>query len=143
VNGQTALATLLREGKQQVTVPIQAVTEEKAVQVSICNEELSLANQEIWVKPVRKMTVYILPHSHTDIGYTEIQTAIEDKQVKNLVTGMEYARQTASYPEGARFVWNVEVGWAADLYLERMDEQAHARLLEAMKSGQVSLTAMY
>ncbi|MDD4811709.1 MAG: polysaccharide lyase family protein [Bacteroidales bacterium] len=143
VNGQTALATLLREGKQQVTVPIQAVTEEKAVQVSICNEELSLANQEIWVKPVRKMTVYILPHSHTDIGYTEIQTAIEDKQVKNLVTGMEYARQTASYPEGARFVWNVEVGWAADLYLERMDEQAHARLLEAMKSGQVSLNAMY
>ncbi len=30
-------------------------------------------------------TVYILPHSHTDIGYTTIQTDIYEKQVNNLL----------------------------------------------------------
>jgi hypothetical protein len=29
------------------------------------------------IQPVRKLTVYILPHSHTDIGYTEIQPDVE------------------------------------------------------------------
>lgn len=62
------------------------------------------------------MTVYVLPHSHTDIGYTEIQPAIEAKQVKNLVDGIAAAARTANYPAGSRFVWNVEVGWAADLF---------------------------
>ena len=32
-----------------------------------------------------KRTVYILPHSHTDIGYTTIQTDIYEKQVNNLL----------------------------------------------------------
>ena len=62
---------------------------------------------QVTLKPVPKLTVYILPHSHTDIGYTEIQSAIEDRQVKNLVDGIAHARRTANYPEGARFVWNV------------------------------------
>lgn len=75
----------------------------------------TLAARAFTLKPQRKLTVYILPHSHTDIGYTEIQTRIEQKQVDNLLQGIAYARQTASYPEGARFVWNVEVLWAADL----------------------------
>ena len=37
--------------------------------------------QDLPLKAVRPMVVYILPHSHTDIGYTEIQTAIEEKQM--------------------------------------------------------------
>ncbi len=85
------------------------------------------------MKPVKKLTVYITPHSHTDIGYTEIQTAIEAKQVQNLVDGMAAAKRTASYPEGARFVWNVEVLWAADLYLHRLNDQQRAEFLEAVK----------
>lgn len=68
-------------------------------------------------------TIYILPHSHTDIGYTDIQTAIEDKQVQNLNQGIKYARETSGYPVGSRFVWNVEVSWAADLYLNRLEKK--------------------
>lgn len=89
------------------------------------------------------LTVYILPHSHTDIGYTEIQTAIEKKQMENLRKGIAYARRTDSYPEGARFRWNVEVLWAADLYLERMSEVERAEFLEAVTKGWVGLNGMY
>ena len=79
------------------------------------------------LKPARKLTVYILPHSHTDIGYTAIQTDIEEKQINNLLQGMADARRTADYPEGARFVWNVEVLWAADLFLQRLAADSSAR----------------
>ncbi len=92
---------------------------------------------------MKKLTVYITPHSHTDIGYTEIQTAIEAKQVQNLVDGIAAAKRTADYPEGARFVWNVEVLWAADLYLRRLDDQRRADFLDAVRKGQVVLNGMY
>ena len=94
-------------------------------------------------KPIRPLTVYVVPHSHTDIGYTEIQTAIETKQVQNLVDGLAAARRTAEYPEGSRFVWNVEVGWAADLYLQRLDAQQRSDFLAGVRKGQIVLNGMY
>jgi alpha-mannosidase len=95
------------------------------------------------LKPVRRLTAYILPHSHTDIGYTEIQTEIEDKQVHNLMQGIAYARQTASNPPGARFVWNIEVLWAADLYLRRLSDAQRTEFFDALKQGSIALNAMY
>ena len=95
------------------------------------------------LKPARQLTVYILPHSHTDIGYTAIQTDIEEKQINNLLQGMADARRTADYPEGARFVWNVEVLWAADLFLQRLPPKQRDEFLDAVKRGQVALNGMY
>src|SRR6266496_3785133 len=102
-----------------------------------------IAQRDVLIRPVRPLTVYILPHSHTDIGYTEIQTAIETKQVQNLLDGIAAAKRTADYPEGSRFVWNVEVLWAADLYLRRLNGPQRAEFLEAVKKGQVALNGMY
>ena len=93
--------------------------------------------------PVRPLTVFLLPHSHTDIGYTALQTEIEEKQVNNLLQGMAEARRTASYPEGARFVWNVEVAWAVDLFLQRLPPERHAEFFAAVRCGQVALEGMY
>jgi alpha-mannosidase len=95
------------------------------------------------VKPVCKLLVYVLPHSHTDIGYTDLQSAVEEKQVNNLKEGIALARKTAHYPEGSRFVWNVEVLWAVDLYMRRADAVAKRELLEAVKKGWVALNGMY
>ena len=66
------------------------------------------------LQPVRKVLVYILPHSHHDLGYTDLQSKIEEKQMHNITLGIDLARKTASYPEGSRFVWNLEVLWGAD-----------------------------
>jgi hypothetical protein len=107
----------LKSGMQETELMVGAVETETKRQISVEVSGKTVASREVTLKPVKKLTVYITPHSHTDIGYTEIQTAIETKQVQNLVDGMAAAKRTADYPPGARFVWNVEVLWAADLYL--------------------------
>jgi alpha-mannosidase len=133
----------LKKGSQEAELMTAAIKRETKVQVTVAVAGKTVATREVTLKPVKKLTVYITPHSHTDIGYTEIQTAIERKQVQNLVDGMAAARRTADYPPGARFVWNVEVLWAADLYLHRLSEQQRAEFLEAVKKGQVVLNGMY
>lgn len=142
--GQQANApVMLAQGLHTFSVPVNEVAGEGKLLVEMKIAEKVVDSIWIPVKPVKKMTVYILPHSHTDIGYTEIQTAIEDKQVNNLIQGIDYARKTADYPAGARFVWNVEVTWAADLYLNRLGNQAREDFLESLKSGRIALNGMY
>jgi alpha-mannosidase len=133
----------LTSGAQEMQLLAQAVEAETKRQISVEVDGRTVASREITLKPVKKLTIYITPHSHTDIGYTEIQTAIEKKQVQNLVDGIAAAQRTADYPPGARFVWNVEVLWAADLYLHRLDEQQKADFFDAVKKGQVVLNGMY
>lgn len=137
------LPVTINQGRQYFTIQIPEVAGETEIRIAVHRNDKALDSKIIKIKPVKKMMVYILPHSHTDIGYTEIQTAIEDKQVNNLREGIRYARQTAGYPEGARFVWNVEVGWAADLYLERLGDPEKRDFMDALKSGQVALNGMY
>jgi hypothetical protein len=143
VEGAGAVPVHITNGVQTIEVPMAAVSAETSRRLEIEVGGSPLTTRTVTLKPVRKMTIYVLPHSHTDIGYTEIQTAIEKKQVNNLIEGIEYARRTSSYPEGARFVWNVEVLWAADLYLRRLDQTRRAAFFEAVKKGQVALNAMY
>jgi hypothetical protein len=133
----------LNRGARSFEVKLPAVETETALPVAIRADRRTLVSRTFVLKPQRKLTVYILPHSHTDIGYTEIQTRIERKQVENLLQGIAYARKTADYPGGARFVWNVEVLWAADLYLHRLSEAQRVSFLDAVQKGQVALSGMY
>lgn len=139
----TPVLLLVTNGSQTMEVLTPAVPEktERFVRVELNGQVV--ARQAVTLKPVRKLTIYVLPHSHNDIGYTEIQTAVEKKQVNNLITGMQWARKTANYPEGARFVWNMEVLWAADLSWHRMDATQRSEFIDAVKNGQVALNGMY
>ena len=143
VAGAPPLPVHLKRGVASFELLLPAVATETRRSVAVELGGRAQLAQEVICKPVRPLTIYVLPHSHTDIGYTEIQTAIEQKQINNLLLGMAAARRTAGYPEGARFVWNVEVLWAADLYLQRMNDQQRADFFAAVKSGQVALNGMY
>lgn len=133
----------LIHGRNVFTVDLPGV---KSNETHVAELQLSAAvvkKKDFEQRCVRPMTVYILPHSHTDVGYTDLQTVVAEKQVNNLRRGIELARQTANNPAGARFIWNVEVLWAADLFLQRSDATERAAFFDAVKKGQVELNGMY
>ena len=103
----------------------------------------TVASREVTLKPVRKMEIFLLPHSHNDIGYTALQADVVKKQNSNIETGLRLAKATADYPEGARFKWNVEVLWCVDNYLRAATPEQRAAFLAAVKSGQIGLDAFY
>ena len=143
IDGNEPFTLHLKKGENSIEIPVKAVTTDQNVALKIESKGLPAYQTKVILRPVKKLICYLLNHSHTDIGYTEIQTAIEDKQVQNLVKGMEIAKRTAEYPVGSRFVWNVEVGWAADLYLKRMNETQKKEFLDAVTRGEVALNGMY
>ncbi|RFM26776.1 polysaccharide lyase family protein [Deminuibacter soli] len=141
--GKPGTSYPLTAGLNNITLALPAVTQDSTVTIAVAQKGKQLFTKDIRLSPVRKMTVYILPHSHNDIGYTEIQTNVERKQMNNLLTGIAYAKQTRDYPAGARFVWNLEGVYAADLFMNRMNAQQKADLVAAVKDGGVALNGMY
>ncbi len=95
------------------------------------------------IPKMRHWTVYIYPHSHVDIGYTNTQENVEFIHKRNLDVAMELAEKTASYPEDARFRWNPEVLWPVERYLASAPEDKREKLLDAIRNGQIVLDAGY
>ena len=71
------------------------------------------------LSPPRKWTLYLFPHSHTDIGYTELQTRVFKNHVEYLDDVIEFCRDTDDYPDEAKFRWNIEVSWALQNYIRQ------------------------
>jgi len=132
----------LGSGQHTFHVLTAPVTEARDGSVTVKLGE-STSSAVVKLQPVRKVLVYVLPHSHHDLGYTDLQADVEEKQMKNITLGMELAYKTANYPEGARFVWNLEVLWGADLFMRRKSQAEKDAFVEAVKKGWVSLNGMY
>src|ERR1700761_8357760 len=142
VEGQEVDRRQVQPGSNIFGVYLKPVTAEQNVAVTV---ELNGATQTqaMELKPVRRMLIYALPHSHHDLGYTDLQANVEEKQIRNITRGIELARQTAGYPEGSRFVWNLEVLWGADLYMRRGSEAARAELIDAVQKGWIGINGSY
>lgn len=143
IDGQEPHPLDITFGTQTASCMITATRTEQSLRLRIDIDGQEVVTDTAIVPAVQPLTVYILPHSHTDIGYTAIQTDIEEKQINNLRQGLADARRTAHYPEGARFIWNVEVLWAADLFLDRLPRKDRDEFFDAVRRGQVALNGMY
>jgi hypothetical protein len=130
-------------GTQTVTVLLPPVKTEQALAISVEVAGQTLAARTATLKPVHDLEVFLLPHSHVDIGYTSLQTEVVKKQNANLEAGLRLAKATADYPEGARFKWNTEALWVVENYLREATPEQRANLIAAVKARQVGLDAFY
>lgn len=97
----------------------------------------------IAVPPVRQWTVYVYPHSHVDIGYTNTQANVETLHKRNIDEAIRLAEETKDYPEGARYRWNPEVTWPLERYWQTASPQQKERVVEAVRSGYLCIDASY
>jgi len=133
----------LEPGTNASAIPLPAV--EKATDVTV---ELEIAGETVSsrqhrLEPVRKWVMYLLPHSHVDIGFTELQPEVEHKQWRNFELAIDLTAKTSAYPEGARFKWNSEVLWAVDSYLKQASDEQRQAFIDAVRQGRLGLDALY
>ena len=88
-----------------------------------------LAETNLSLVPPRLREIWVLPHSHVDIGYTDRQERVAQLQVSNLITGMELARSSAGNAAGERFKWNVEAAWTVDNFLQQATPEQRGQFL--------------
>lgn len=134
----------LKEGLTSVDLEMPPVKRKTEYPVRLeLADRRTLWSGKVTLHPVRPWTVYLLPHSHNDIGYTALQSDVLKKQMHNLEEAIALAKRTQDYPEGARFRWNSEGLWAMDAYLQQATPEQKAALLDAIRRGWVEFQALY
>jgi hypothetical protein len=138
--GPAAKARLeLKLGYNALEFLLPAVEKERLVPIEVRLDDGSVRRGELTVKPVVPREIWLLPHSHVDIGYSDPQPVVEKNHWRYFREAIALAGQTAGYPEGARFKWNTEQAWAVDTYLRQASEADKAAFVEALRRGAIGL----
>ncbi|MBE5965555.1 MAG: hypothetical protein E7255_01045 [Lachnospiraceae bacterium] len=92
----------------------------------------------------RKWTMYILHHSHTDIGYTDLQERIIYNHIDYIKTAVKVAKEghkTGSVDKDFR--WNCETYYCVERFLEEATEEEKQDFYAMIKSNNIGLSATY
>ena len=143
VNGSESVRQSLEPGFKVIEGLAPAVERPTPVEVDVKVAGESLGKHSLTIEPVRKWEVWLLHHSHVDIGYTHVQTEVERKHWQYFEQVIELARKTADYPAGSRFKWNVEVLWAVDSFLRQASPEDRQAFSDAVTKGWIGLDALY
>ncbi len=92
--------------------------------------------------PVRRWKVFLVNHSHTDIGFTHPYLDCIDVHVKNVRMALELIEATADWPGESRLRWTVESAWQAQHFL-RAYPGDRQRLAAAVQAGLIEIEALY
>lgn len=143
VKGSKPIKQLLKSGYKVIEGFAPMVNKPTSVEVDVKIAGQSIGKKSVTIKPVRKWEVYLLHHSHVDIGYTHVQTEVERMHWRYFEQVIELARKSADYPPGSQFKWNVEVLWAVDSYLKQASKEKREEFIEAVRKGWIALDALY
>ncbi|HCO94330.1 MAG TPA: hypothetical protein DIU00_10315 [Phycisphaerales bacterium] len=143
VNGNESAKQPLKPGYKVIEGFAPAVREPTSVQIEAKVAGKPIGRKTVTIKPVRKWEVYLLHHSHVDIGYTHVQTEVERKHWQYYKQVIDLAGKTADYPAGSAFKWNVEVLWAVESFLKQASPEDGQAFINAVKKGWIGLDALY
>jgi hypothetical protein len=129
-------------GHTALTLPVPAVQEPEPVTVSyrVGDHQGSF---EYEVMPTRRMEIYLLHHTHLDIGYTHHQDEVERIQWASLEEALRLGEVSQDYPDGARFVWNPEGLWPVESYVRAHPGEKTEALMEGIRKGWIELDGMF
>lgn len=87
-------------------------------------------------------TVYVVNHSHTDIGYTDHQDLCYRQHLEFIGQALDLCDATASYPEEARYRWTCEVTGMTERFLDQASKRDRERFRTAQRQGRFDVGGM-
>ncbi|HYK36609.1 polysaccharide lyase family protein [Alloacidobacterium sp.] len=89
------------------------------------------------IQPQKKWTLYLVPHVHLDVGYTDYQAKVATIQSRILDEAMDL---TAKHPS---FRFSTDGSWNLEQYLKSRTPQEQQRVIQAIQNEQLYIPAQY
>ena len=88
--------------------------------------------------------VYIVHHSHTDVGYTDLQEQVIYNQANNIRTAVALIKEGIEKGTNRKDLrWNCETWYCVEQFLKMASEQEKKDFFELAKQGKIGLSATY
>lgn len=88
-------------------------------------------------------TVYFVPTTHHDLGYTHLIEDLFPEYVKYYEAVLTACDRTADYPPEAQYRYTVEEFWSLDYFLHHTTEEKREKLGRYVREGRIEISAVY
>ena len=143
IDGKISEKIQLHTGNHTVETSVPEVKKETDIAIALSVKSKILAQTTVKATPVKNQTIYLVQHTHTDIGYTKPQTEILAEHIRYIDYAIEYCELTDHYPDDAKFRWTCEAAWAVREYLQNRPKEQVDKFLKYVKEGRIEVTGMF
>jgi alpha-mannosidase len=122
------------EQKLEFEVPESQVAEKGEVIVSSNGRSISIPIQ---LQPAKKWNVFVVPHEHLDIGYSDYQAKTYEIQVRALDQAI------ATIEKHPSFRYTLDGNFVAEQFLKTRSKPQRDKFLRFVREGQIKVPANY
>ncbi|RIQ26300.1 hypothetical protein DY240_10635, partial [Jiangella rhizosphaerae] len=137
IGGETRTIELGREGRDfgqvRVRFPVPELAEPAPATVAVDDGTAAAFT----LQPQRKWTVHLIPHVHLDVGYTDVQGKVLELHSRNLDRALDVLDRDDA------FAFSVDGSLVVGQYLATRSEKRAQRVLDALRSGRLSVNAFH
>ena len=132
----------LSAGINRVMLFLPEAEAERPVELVISADRGGSFRATVTVVPQRKWSVFLVHHSHLDIGYTDPQDLVLRHHMTYLDSVLDLIAATDSWPEPATFRWTVEANWPLRHWLASRPTRSVESLVDAVRAGRIDIAAL-
>jgi Glycosyl hydrolases family 38 N-terminal domain/Glycosyl hydrolases family 38 C-terminal domain len=132
----------IEEGRTLVYLFVPEVSEPRALTLRVEAGRSEPFEAGVEVCPQRKWSVFLVHHSHLDIGYTDTQSSVLQHHLQYLDSVLDLASATDDWPEDAKFRWNVEANWPLLHWIKNRPESDRNRFFDRVREGRIEICAL-
>jgi hypothetical protein len=129
-------------GRTLVHLFFPEVRETRTFRFEVSGGERKPLETPVEVRPQRKWSVFVVHHSHLDIGYTDPQGLIVHHHLQYLDSVLDLASATDGWADDAQFRWNVEATWPLLRWMATRPARDRDELIERVRQGRVEICAL-
>jgi len=122
------------EQRLEFTVPEFVANTQATVTVAANNRNYSFAQT---LRPAKKWAVYLVPHEHLDVGYSDFQTKLSELHSRVIDDAMEMSEQ---HPE---FRFSLDGYWQAQQFLDGRTDAEKQKLFAAIRDKKIFVPAQH
>ena len=89
------------------------------------------------IDPAKKWTIFLVPHIHVDVGFSDYQAKVAAIQARTIAEAMD---MTAKHPE---FRFSLDGEWDLEQFLQTRSAAQQQRVIEAVQKNQLFVPAQY
>ena len=143
IDRQQSKKIVLNKGVNIIDADLPEVNTEKEVDLELSAGSRKIGQIAVKTFPVKHQTIYLLQHTHTDIGYTKPQTEILAEHIRYIDYAIEYSELTENFPDDAKFRWTCEAAWAVKEYIMNRPKEQVDKFVKYVKKGQIEVAGMF
>ncbi|ASK31460.1 glycoside hydrolase [Chryseobacterium sp. T16E-39] len=143
INNNDSFSFVMPDGIKTFDIPVELAQEGGNVQLTVTSGKKELLRKTIEAGAIVPRTLYFIHHSHTDVGYSHLQSEVERIHTQNIYDALKMIGETQNLPEEARFKYNVEALWDVENFMRKATPEDKKSFVKAVKEGNIGLSAMY